>query len=72
MLVRGQFIKAKLIEAVEDNRWIVSFEGDLLQVQNSTSIAFEEGKMLTLRVQALNPLKLQVVSKAKSSFDRTV
>ncbi len=72
MLVRGQFIKAKLIEAVEDNRWIVSFEGDLLQVQNSTSIIFEEGKMLTLRVQALNPLKLQVVSKAKSSFDRTV
>lgn len=72
MLVKGQFIKAKLIEAVEENRWIVSFEGDLLQVQNSTPIVFEEGKTLTLKVQSLNPFKLQVVSKARTSFDRTV
>ncbi len=63
MLKKGTFIKAKLIEAVEKNQWIVSFQGDLLQVQNSTDIEFKEGLMLRLQVVKERPLAFKIITK---------
>ena len=64
MLRKGHQIKAKLIEEVEKNYWIVSFQGNLIQVKNSTNIAFSAGRILYLEVTNPNPLELKVLEKS--------
>ena len=66
MLKKGAHIKAKLIEAVEKDQWIVSFQGELLQVHNSTDIEFKEGLMLRLQVVRENPLAFKIITKASN------
>lgn len=62
MFKKGDWIQAKLIEEVESNRWIVSFQGQLYSVKNSTQIPFKQQKILTLEVTELHPLQLKIVS----------
>lgn len=74
MLQSGTIIEAKLIEAVEKDRWIVSFQGHLLQVKNTTAIKFEAGKVLQLKIEKLNPIQLRILSPRhyRSSLDLIV
>lgn len=67
MLKVGYRIKAKLVEAVEKNQWIVSFQGHLLQVKNTTAIQFQEGLILNLQVIKEEPLQLKILSEADPS-----
>jgi len=63
MLKEGSYIEAKLIEQVEKNHWIVSFQGQLLQVKNSTTLSFQEGLKLKLRVESMRPFRLKVLGQ---------
>lgn len=65
MLRTGQYIQAKLIESVEYNHWIVSFQGELLKVKNTTDIHFKEGLTLNLQVVRSSPLELKVLSQER-------
>lgn len=65
MLRAGQYIKAKLIEAIDTDHWIVSFQGELLQVRNTTDVAFREGLTLNLKVTREKPIQLQVLSQER-------
>ena len=60
MLRLGQWIETKLVEAVEVDRWIVSFQGRLFQVKNHTQMKFTPGKILRLQVVGQSPLELRV------------
>ncbi len=74
MLNRGQQIQAKLIEAIDKDHWIVSFEGQLLQVTNSTPLEFKKNLVLNLKVIQGNPLRLSVLSEApnKGRFEKLI
>lgn len=72
MLKKGTQISAKLIEAIAENQWIVSFQGELLQVQNTTNIEFKEGLMLQLQVVKESPLAFKILPhkrNKKLTFD---
>ena len=62
MLKKGSVLRAKLIEAVGENQWIVSFQGQLLQVRNGTDIKFKEGLLLNVQVVRENPLQLKILT----------
>lgn len=66
MLRKGAIIKAKLIEAIEKDQWIVSFQGELIQVKNNTPIEFEEGRLLRLQVVKEKPLELKILSQKQN------
>ncbi len=66
MLTRGLQIQAKLVEEVEHNKWIVSFQGQLLQVENTSPLLFKESAVIELTVEKTDPLVLKVVSKSKN------
>lgn len=66
MLTVGSQIRGKLIEEVEKNQWIVSFQGQLLQVKNSTNLTFQQGNILNLKVVSTSPLRLQVIAPASA------
>lgn len=68
MLKAGDNIQGKLIEEVEKDRWIVSFQGQLLQVSNTTNITFQKNKTLNLLVVRIIPLELKVLESARKSF----
>ena len=67
MLKKGTYIKAKLIEAVEEDYWIVSFQGQLLQVKNNTNIEFKAGLILQLQVVKQSPLSLRILQNQSAS-----
>ena len=67
MLKVGHRINAKLVEAVEKNQWIVSLQGHLLQVKNTTSIKFKEGLILQLQVVKAKPLQLKIIEDTSTS-----
>lgn len=66
-MFEGFVLEAKLIEAVEKDRWIVSFQGRLLQVQNTTDTEFEAGKILRLKVKKETPLLLTVIGNKNTT-----
>lgn len=64
MLRVGDTVQAKLIEEIEKDRWIVSFQGTLSQVLNTTNISFEKSKRISLVVERVSPLELRVKGSA--------
>ncbi len=64
MIRQGSKIQAKLIEEVDADHWIVSFQGQLLQVKNTTAIEFKPGLRLQLIVMQSDPLELKIHSQA--------
>ena len=65
MLRKGSRVQAKLIEAIDNRYWIVSFQGQLIQVRNNTDIPFEEGAQLSLQVESVNPIQLKVLGSSR-------
>lgn len=61
MLVKGDRFTAKLIECVEKDHWIVSYQGHLFQVRNTTTTAFQPGMQLNLQVISILPIKLKIL-----------
>lgn len=70
MLQVGTVIQAKLIEEVEKDHWIVSFQGQLLQVRNTTPVKFKPSLLLQLKVESPNPLCLKVIGPARRGQER--
>jgi len=56
----GDVITVKVIEKVDERSWIVSLEGTLIQVKNTTATALEEGEMVRMQVTSLNPPQLSL------------
>lgn len=71
----GQQVQAKLIEAIDTQHWIVSFQGQLLQVTNHTHLKFKSGVEIPLTVTGLNPLQFTVSApkeQAKARINRRI
>lgn len=54
----GEIILVKVIEQLDAKSWIVSLQGTLIQVKNTTNITLKEGEMVRMRVSSLNPPQL--------------
>jgi hypothetical protein len=54
----NDILTVKVIEQVEARFWIVSLEGVLIQVYNSTDQIINEGDLLKMRLISLDPPKL--------------
>ena len=70
----GGTIFAKLIEEVEADQWIVSFQGELYQVKNETKISFAPGRNIQLKIVGVHPVRLKTVDSQSSNihFNRRV
>ena len=62
MLAKGDRFTAKLIECVERDHWIVSYQGHLFQVKNTTTTTFRPGMELNLQVVSILPVKLKILA----------
>ena len=58
----GQVVKAKLVERVSAQVWIVDFAGQLLRVTNNTHARLSEGQLISLEVTGIRPLQFAVTS----------
>ncbi len=58
---QGDVIPVKVIEHIDGDSWIVSFEGDLIRVQNSSQQKFREGAVISMRLISVDPPQLIVV-----------
>lgn len=56
----GDDVPVKVIEHIEGDEWIVSFEGHLLKVINNSKIKMEEGQLLYLQLTQLHPPQLTI------------
>lgn len=57
----GDRLRVRVIEQVDATSWIVSLDGTLIQVSNSTHRLFKEGEYVTVRVDSLTPPKLTLL-----------
>lgn len=62
MLKLGDIVQGKMVEAIDHDHWIISFEGKLQQVKNTTALKFEKDRYIILKVKEENPLQLQIYS----------
>ncbi len=56
----GDIITVKVIEQIDPKSWIVSLDGTLIQVKNTTSVPLTEGEMVRMEVVSLNPPELSL------------
>lgn len=49
----------RVIEQIDNESWIVSFGGMLIQVKNKTVRPLKEGTMVRVRVKSMNPVELE-------------
>lgn len=54
----GDHLDVKVIERVDKSSWIVSLQGVLIQVYNSTGQPLKEGDIVSMRIVSLDPPKL--------------
>ena len=74
-LQKGDVIVAKVSEKLSAYEYIVSIDGQLIQVQNLTINAFEVGSSVSLQVSAVKPLQLQLLvarNRSARGIDVTV
>lgn len=65
-------MQAKVIEVLPDKACIVSFNGDLVRVKNSTGRIFLAGDTVKLKVSQLDPLSFQIPTSSNRHLDRQV
>lgn len=65
-LEKGDVIVAKVFEKLSSYEYIVSIDGQLIQVQNRTLKQFELGSSVSLLVSGVKPLKLQLLSQERA------
>lgn len=54
-------LQVKVIEQVDARAWIVSLNGVLIQVYNSTDAEMEEGQILWMQLVSLDPPRLEFI-----------
>lgn len=54
----GDHIQAKVIEHIDGKEWILSLEGNLIRVVNSSRTKFKEGEKVWLKIESLEPPRL--------------
>jgi hypothetical protein len=54
----GDHLQVKVLEQLDDSAWIVSLQGVLIQVRNSTSQPLNEGDIIWMRLISLDPPQL--------------
>ena len=57
----GDLIEVKVIERVDNTAWIVSLQGMLIQVRNSTTLSLKEGDTVRMRLVSLDPPQLSCI-----------
>jgi hypothetical protein len=62
-------VSAQIVEAVSDGEYLVSLDGDMLRVKNSTGHSFNPNEYVLLRVTAIAPLAFQLASGGVRNFD---
>lgn len=70
-LKRGQRIRAQVEEVISSEIVIVSFQGKLVRVANSTSNRINRGDVLDLQVVGIQPLEFRFFVRT-NSFERMV
>ncbi len=58
----GDIIEAEVTELLSENELIMSFQGDLLRVQNQSLKFLEVGQKINCRVSELSPLRFEIAS----------
>lgn len=58
----GDPVVGKVVENLPDFELIISFNGDLLRVQNESGRTLRVGDHVTLTVKAIQPLQFQLMS----------
>lgn len=71
-LKKGDLVQAKVIEILPDRACIVSFNGDLVRVKNSSGRIFSAGDTVKLKVTHLDPLSFQIPTSSNRHLDRQV
>lgn len=66
-LKKGDLIVAKVFEKLSAYEYIVSIDGQLIQVQNQTLKQFDVGSLVSLLVSQVKPLQLQLLSQNRGS-----
>lgn len=51
----GDQLEVKVIERVDNTAWIVSLQGVLIQVRNSSAQPLKEGDIILMRLVSLDP-----------------
>jgi DNA primase len=59
----GDQLQVKVIERVDNTAWIVSLQGVLIQVRNSTAQPLKEGDVILMRLVSLDPPKMSWIEK---------
>lgn len=54
----GDLLSVKVIEQIDSRSWIVSLQGVLIQVYNSTAQPLQDGQIITMRLVSLDPPQL--------------
>lgn len=62
-------VSAQIVESVAEGHYIVSLDGDLIRVQNTTGHSFNPNEYVLLRVTAVSPLAFQLASGGVRNFD---
>ena len=57
----GDVVEAEVSEILTDNEIIMSFQGDLLRVQNHSRKTLVRGQKLFCRVTSIEPLRFEMV-----------
>jgi|JI10StandDraft_1071094.scaffolds.fasta_scaffold2232863_1 hypothetical protein len=60
-LVLNQKVWSLIEEIMDNDDLIVSFQGDLIRVQNQSGRKFRPGQRIQLRVSSLAPLSFQLI-----------
>ena len=64
-LKKGDQIVAEIVELVDEQEFIASFQGDLIRVANKSNRTFAPGQKVTLQVIAISPLAFQLMALPK-------
>lgn len=71
-LRKGDVIVAKVFEKLSAYEYIVSIEGQLIQVQNQTLKQLKVGSTVNLMVAAVKPLQLRLVTPGDRGNKRNI
>ena len=63
----GDVIEAEVSELLTENEVIMSFQGDLLRVQNHSRSTLKVGEKLNCRVTSIDPLRFEMVQTCRPS-----
>ena len=64
----GDIIEAEVTELLDENDVIMSFQGDLLRVQNHSQRPLALGQKLKCRVKSTKPLRFEIANQHIASF----